>query len=287
MDRKDTTAVSTWHSRCYRVYPMSLVFQRVVCRDGTEGRGEQRSRSVTEIQAGADKKARRDFLSRARSYGCGLLVILSIHSIGRAQDITVGDGIPDRTGAFEEEVMLHSWNDETFDAEEVRCAPPKIRRDFGQVGALFQSPVDAMRQVEAIPNFCLAKWHWWLLKDDVLARALRQYAKCVSRVSLLQELQGFVGIDDPKHPSFFEVKNVEEYLPTFEVVQPFGYEKHLDYGVRVAGIRHYKEHIKAVIESIAITTANTALCKETERQLLTLFKGQWQRIPSPPSRRRR
>lgn len=273
MARENTTSNYTWDARYYRVSPLSLMRQRIVCRNGTKGQTEQSSRCVTGIQASGDRKLWWRGFSSTTRVGLTVLAGLLIAEVGRAQEITVGDGVPDRTGTFEEEVILHHWNDETFDVEESSCKPPKISRDFGQVVPLFESPVDAARNVEAIPNFCLAKWHWWLLKDDVLARALRQYAKCVGRVSLLQELMGMKGIDDPTHPSFFDVKNVEEYLPAFEVVQPFQYEKHLVYGVRVAGTRHYKENIKAVLESIKITTANTALCKQTEGQLLNLYNS--------------
>jgi hypothetical protein len=167
---------------------------------------------------------------------------------------------------------MHFWNDDTFSVQEEVFSPPALARDFGKV-----VPVDdPNRLLNNIPSASLMKWHWWMLKDDVLNRAIRQYSKCVARVSLMQELMGEVGLDDSKHKDFGLIKQGEEYLPAFEVVQPFDYERGLDW-VYIAGKRHYQENLKAVIESINITVGNRTACEATENAYKAYFLSKFRR----------
>jgi hypothetical protein len=205
-------------------------------------------------------------LSRLSCIG-GILIAGAV----RAEDFTVADGIPDRTGRVEREVVMHFWSDDTFSVKEEVFSPPALGRDFGKVVS-----VDPNRLLNNIPSASLMKWHWWMLKDDVLNRAIRQYSKCVARVSLMQELMGEVGLDDPKHKDFGLIKQGEEYLPAFEVVQPFDYERGLDW-VYIAGKRHYQENLKAVIESINITVGNRTACEATENAYKAYFLSKFRR----------
>ena len=208
-----------------------------------------------------------------------ILFIFLLSSVTQAQEFIVEDGIPNHASGFERPVILHFWDDETFSIKEEAFNPPNILRDFGKVQKLLESPVEQGRLVDNIPTASLAKWHWWLFKDDILARALRQYSKCIARLSLMQELMGEIGLDDPKHKDFGLIKQGEEYLPIFEVVQGFDYERDINVGVRIAGKRHYQEAIRAAISSINITVSNIEACTATENAYKAYFFSKWSKRP--------
>jgi hypothetical protein len=241
-----------------------------ICSGGAEDT-RRGTRSTARIEDAKDKECRRVFLCLQNVSRLSCIAGILIAGTVRAEDFTVGDGIPDRTGSFEREVVMHFWDDNTFSVKEEVFLPPVLGRDFGKV-----VPVDSNRLLQNIPTASLTKWHWWMLKDDVLNRAIRQYSKCIARVSLMQELMGEVGLDNPKHKDFFLIKQGEEYLPAFEVVQPFDYERGLDW-VRIAGKRHYEENLRAVIASINITVGNRTACEATEAAYKAYFLSKFRR----------
>ena len=272
MVHKDTASIDIRNVRHTRVQPVSLMRQRVILRTGTKNSGGGPGQD-TGARDGENKES--GGICRNYKVGVGLTIfgglLIAASSYVRAEDFTVNDGIPERTNQFEKEVVMHFWDDNTFSVKEEVFSPPVLGRDFGKV-----VPVDPNRLLQNIPTASLTKWHWWMLKDDVLNRAIRQYSKCVARVSLMQELMGEVGLDNPKHKDFGLIKQGEEYLPAFEVVQPFDYERGLDY-VYLAGKRHYEENLRAVIASINITVGNRRACEDTENAYKAYFLSKFRR----------
>lgn len=98
---------------------------------------------------------------------------------------------------------------------------PQVIPDFGPVKYLQGSPLDPSRSVFAIPTYPLALWHWWLF-DQQLKRAQRQYADCVGRIRLAQELLGeYPLIDDQKlSPLWPTIRDIREYEVPFNPISP-------------------------------------------------------------------
>lgn len=63
MGRKNTTSINSRDTRSHRVLSLQEVRARAVFRLGTEGQGQQRSRSDSIVEAIRDKEVRRNCLS--------------------------------------------------------------------------------------------------------------------------------------------------------------------------------------------------------------------------------
>lgn len=279
MDGENTTSNCKRYAGHSWLFPLRFMWQRIVLCYGIK-RGSREDGRATRLEASPNKDSGRLWpcsqgYSRLSCLG-GILITLTSGAYGA--DFEVSDGIPNRTNDKDKEVMQFFWHDDTQTIEPEVFAPPVILRDFGKVEKIFESPVEASRLVESIPTASLAKWHWWLLKDDVLSRVIRQYAKCVARLAVYQELFGEMTYEDPRHPYFGLIKETEEYLPAFEVVQPFDYERGIGSGVPIAGARHYKENIRAAIDSINGTVDKVALCESTEAAYKAKFNYYYRRI---------
>lgn len=168
----------------------------------------------------------------------------------------LGDGIPlpSKTKFFT--VNLCYTNDSGEPVCE-KATLPELEGDFGRVGGIFASPIDARRMLETLPTYALARFHWWVFGADILPRAQRQYADCVGRIRAYQELLKISPlIDGPSSPLLPVVEAVREYRVPMDPIQR---ENGLADGppTREDAVRH----AIAAADTVNVTSANTALCE--------------------------
>jgi len=142
---------------------------------------------------------------------------------------------------------------------------PTVTPDFGPVKYLQGSPLDPSRSVFALPTYPLALWHWWLF-DQQLKRAQRQYADCVGRIRLSQELLGeYPLIDDQKlSPAWPGIKNIREYEVPFNPINPVTLE-------------FARANADAAIFSVNLTVYHIGLCENTALSYKTRLQQKLQK----------
>lgn len=146
---------------------------------------------------------------------------------------------------------------------------PKIEGGFGPSDFLFESPRDAQRVIDSLPNFPIAAWHHWLFGLVMDARAQRQYAGCVERIKQSQRLLGLSPlIDDPSHPLYNTVINVREYQVPFHPMQ------NVDSHYAAPRLFEAKIHAEAALEHYNITVANLKLCEQYAADMEAAVKSQ-------------
>lgn len=129
------------------------------------------------------------------------------------------DGLPepDRERAFRINICYTDQQDvERCELSEL----PELIRDFGEVGYLSTSPLENGRSIENLPNYPIARYHWWLLGFDVLPRLQRKIADTVGQIRVYQTLLGiYPRIDDPDSPRLPLVNALREYLVPMDALQ--------------------------------------------------------------------
>lgn len=181
-----------------------------------------------------------------------LLFILLLIPTGALAQTLSEDGIPLPTGETTPVNVCYTGEDgkvvtEIFDS-------PEIEKDVGQVPFIDLSVIDPGRLIDDIPTFGLAKWHWWLFGFDILPRAQRQYAQCVERITVYEELLGWSLTTDGVWRE--RILSIMEYTVPFEPVQnPYSVKK-------PPTKKHAIDHIKAAILGVNITVNETGLCTQ-------------------------
>ncbi len=164
----------------------------------------------------------------------------------------VPDGIPDPTGKFvPTNICYQSFSGptcETFSA-------PEVSKDISAVKAIVASPRDISRSFDNLPNYGLAKFHWWLFSQGI-HRAQREYAECVAKISELQLLQGEPLIDSPDGVDYPGIVAIKEYEIPFEAIQ------NISGPDRPPSLRDAIEHVKAAVATLNITVAAVFNCHQ-------------------------
>jgi hypothetical protein len=133
---------------------------------------------------------------------------------------------------------------------------PVVAPDTGPVQFIALSPIDSGRQLNDIPSFGLAKWHWWLFAQQ-LFRAQRQYAGCVERIKQSQRFLGLSPlVDEPGSPVRDIIVAVREYEVPFDPVQNTS-NKNLPPSREIA-----IAHIQAAIAGVNLTVLHINACNE-------------------------
>lgn len=191
------------------------------------------------------------------------IVGLFIGTLIDANAQTIGDGVPepDRDNPEFRLVAYENNGINVFDYIQI----PGLIRDFGKVNYIEQSPTDPRRNLNNLPNFGLAKWHWWLLGFEVLPRAQRQFSEIIGKIKGYQTLLGeSILIDDPRSPYYLNIISVREYLVPFEPVQNYDNPAAL-----MPGLQEQIDHAHAAITSINVTVYYSGIYEnlaETYRQ---------------------
>ncbi len=161
---------------------------------------------------------------------------------------------PSRSKFFEINLCYSDKNDATVcEAKKL----PELVRNFGNVGYIDASPLDPTRNVANLPNYALARYHWWFLGFDVLPRVQRQYSDCVERVKVYQELLGISPlIDAPGTDSRALVDSIREYLVPMDAIQRYD----ADF-TKAPGLADAIGHAQAAIDSINVTVFYKHVCE--------------------------
>lgn len=164
-------------------------------------------------------------------------LLLLFPSVALAQ---VADGIPDPTGTFTKtNVCFQSPNGpvcEVFNA-------PDVTKDLSVVKPIEVSPRDPSRSFDNLPNFGIAKFHWWLF-SQAIHRSQRYYSDCVSKITELQLLLGEPLIDSPSSVDYPGIVAVKEYEIPFEAIQ------NISGPDRPPSLRDAIEHVKAAASTV-------------------------------------
>lgn len=287
MAREDIATFNNRDTGSLGVFPMRIMQERTVLRTRVEDTNRE-VESTTSIEKRKDRECRRFLLNSQKFRGLATAVlVLAFSSVGRAEVFTVGDGIPDRTNQFEQEVAVVCWSDEKKEPYIERFNPPKLIRDFGDLKEKFlASPVDRERAIEGLNTCGQAQWHAWLVEKIFLAAELRGYRSCSDRLSLLMAKNGTPPINAVNHPFYPVLKGQTEYLVPFGEPAPFPYERSYEkdsngqyIGVPIATVRHYQEQIRAALASLNLTFELRTLCEASVRVEDAQFNSLWQRKP--------
>lgn len=189
------------------------------------------------------------------------LMILSLSRVVSAQ--VIGDGIPEIDRTAPPTQINVTYTDDNYQlVSEVFNVPVTIS-DFGDVSYVTGSTQDPTRDPFKIPNFGLAKFHWWLFGFDVLPRVQRQYADCVGEIKAYQKLLGMTPlIDDPSSTLYLIVTSIREYTVPFEPIQWDN-----DIYKLPPRLIDAQTDVQAAIDSVNVTVFHKGLCRETAEQL--------------------
>lgn len=167
-------------------------------------------------------------------------------------------------GEFQEVNVCYAENNQVVSES---FLAPVVVPNIDPVQPITFSPVDVQRKLENIPNFGLAKWHWWLFSQQ-LFRAQRQYAGCVERVKQSQRLLGLSPlVDEPGSPLRNLILAVREYEVPFDPIQNVS-NKELPPNREIA-----IEHIKAAIAGYNLTVSHVWACTQFANYLEGLVKA--------------
>jgi len=177
------------------------------------------------------------------------LLLLLVPSVALGQ---VADGLPDPTGKKTPINICHQAD--SGPTCEVFLAP-EVTKDTSIVLPVEVSPRDPKRTFDAIPNFGLAKFHWWVFSQGI-HRAQREYTECISRISELQMAKGEIPIDSPNSSEISAISNVREYEIPFEAIQ------NINTTSLPPTLRDAIEHVKAAAATINAIVAANVTCKD-------------------------
>ena len=91
-----------------------------------------------------------------------------------------------------------------------------IEKDAGKVGFITEAVTGHVSH--EIDSFGVAKWGWWLVGFEILPRAQRQYAQCIERVKIFEQMLRITPLVDhgPLRERIFALM---DYVVPFEVMQ--------------------------------------------------------------------
>jgi len=178
-----------------------------------------------------------------------LTLLLSTSAIAE-----IGDGIPeiDRSN-FSEVYISYSINGEL---RQELFKVPSIIPDLAKVKEIAFSPIDPTRNFSRLPNYGLAKFHWWLFGFEVLPRAQRQYSACIGSINEVLQLLKLAPIDDPKSDLYPRIVAIREYVVPFEPIQNL-YDK-----TSAPDLEAAIAHAEAAVFSVNLTVLETKLCEQ-------------------------
>lgn len=128
-----------------------------------------------------------------------------------------------------------------------------LEKDVGKVD--FISSVFSVTGHDHIDTFGLAKWSWWLFGFEILPRVQRQYAQCVERVKVFEQLLRITPkIDEGVFRE--RVFGVMDYVVPFEAVQILDTVKS-----RPPSLENALAHLDAAIFTVNLTVAERYSCE--------------------------
>jgi hypothetical protein len=201
------------------------------------------------------------------SFILGAISLLALTGIGHVSAQVIGDGIPEIDRKATPSVINVTYTGENGQIISEPFHVPVTIPDFGDVSYVAGSTQDPNRDFFKIPNFGLAKFHWWLFGFDVLPRVQRQYADCIGEIKGYQKLLGMTPlIDDPSHPLYDIVTSVREYTVPFEPIQFESEEYNKDYKLP-ARLIEAQVDAHAAVASVNVTVYHKGLCRQTAELL--------------------
>ena len=165
------------------------------------------------------------------------------------------DGFPDRTGKTAAVNLVYT--DKAGKLVSESFAAPVLQQDFGKVGYLSASAIDADRTIERLPTYGLARFHWWLFGFEILPHSQRDFSKCLGENRAYEELLNISPkLDEPGSPIYLAIRDIEHYQVPFEAMQRFDN----DFS-KPPGLEEAKAHARVAIDSINLTVANRIACE--------------------------
>lgn len=142
---------------------------------------------------------------------------------------------------------------------EIFDAPETIVKN-GPVPYVFESTTDPGRIVDNLPDYPIARWHWWLFGFVLLPTAQKQYAECVGKIKAYQELLGETPLIDGEGSIWkATIESIREYLVPFDAIQrPSWHPRDVPPTLQDA-----KDHVVAAIIGYNNTVYHTGLCHYT------------------------
>jgi len=128
----------------------------------------------------------------------------------------VPDGLPDPTENKIEINMCYEDTDGKAVCDVFKI--PEVTKDNSRVQLVENSPRDPNRTFDKIPNFGLAKFHWWVFSQGI-NRAQREYSDCIARISEIQKILKEPQIDDENLFDQSFIEGLKEYEIPFEAIQ--------------------------------------------------------------------
>jgi len=181
-------------------------------------------------------------------------LLLFIYRHAYAQVITE-DGIP-RILDTETSVNLCYSEKDSKDKYITKCEifhAHDIEKDAGKVG--FITDTVTGHTIDSINNFGTAKWAWWLVGFEILPRAQRQYAQCVERVKIFEQMLKITPLID-QGVLRERVFAVMDYVVPFEAVQFLGLDKSKPPRLEDALV-----HLDAAIFTVNLTVVDRFGCE--------------------------
>lgn len=135
---------------------------------------------------------------------------------------------------------------------------PEVIIKYGPMSYLTESNTDPGRMIANLPNYGIARWHWWLFGFVLLPQAQKEYGACVDQIKTYQQLLGeYPLIDDELHPAALTIVSVRDYQVPFDALQ-----NHLDV-TKPPTLVDAKAHTEAALFSYNITVYHIQLCHGT------------------------
>lgn len=135
---------------------------------------------------------------------------------------------------------------------------PEVVAVHNPVSFLTFSTNNPEREIDAIPTYGLARWHWWLTGFVLLPMAQKQYGECVAQIKVYQELVGHTpAIDAPNSVLHGIIVSVRDYQVPFDALQNHQTK------TLPPTIEDAKAHFAAALVSYNINVYHIGLCKQT------------------------
>ena len=199
-------------------------------------------------------------------YILAIMSVITMVAVSVANAQVIGDGIPEIDRTAKPSIINVTYTKDGQIISEPFHVPVTIS-DFGDVSYVAGSTQDPNRDFFKIPNYGLAKFHWWLFGFDVLPRVQRQYADCIGEIKGYQKLLGMTPlIDDPSHPLYNIITSVREYTVPFEPIQFEDDVLNKDYKLPPRLIEAQVD-AHAAVASVNITVYHKGLCRQTAELL--------------------
>lgn len=188
-----------------------------------------------------------------------LLALCLLPAVVQAQ--VPNDGFPDRTGKTAPVNLTYTNSAGAVVSESF--AAPILTQDFGKVGYLSPSPIDADRTIERLPTYGLARFHWWMFGFEILPHSQRDFSKCLGENRAYESLLGMTPkLDEPGSPLYSSIRDIEHYQVPFEAMQRFD-----NNFSKPPGIEEAKAHARVAIDSINLTVAHRIACETRAESL--------------------